>query len=189
MSTSEARRSDATRNRERLIETARAAFLTDGGAVALEAIARSAGVGIGTLYRHFPTREALVEAVYRAEIEAIEAEAEVLLLGAPAAVALRRWMNRYAQFVVTKVAMQDSLMSVLAARAGGVSEIRARINGTIEKFLAAGRSDGTLRDGIPADDVTLSLASMMLASAKSQDPDQAQRLLDLLMAGLTAGRG
>ncbi len=80
-------------------------------------------------------------------------------------------------------------MSVLAARAGGVSEIRARINGTIEKFLAAGRSDGTLRDGIPADDVTLSLASMMLASAKSQDPDQAQRLLDLLMAGLTAGRG
>ena len=90
-------RADAHRNRERLLETATAAFTAaDGTTVSLEAIARDAGVGIGTLYRHFPNREALVEAVYRTELAEVAASAGQLLERHPPVVALRRWMDRYA---------------------------------------------------------------------------------------------
>ncbi|WP_244548743.1 hypothetical protein [Bradyrhizobium canariense] len=97
---------------------------------------------------------------------------------------MRRWMDRYAQFVATKRAMYDALRVALTPRMGAVSEIRARINATIAKFLAAGSQDGTIRDDVQPDDVTLSLAGMVLAATTSPDRDQMRRLLDLLMDGL-----
>ena len=113
-------RVDAQRNRTRLIEAARSAFAgpsATAAPVSLEAIAREAGVGIGTLYRHFPTREALTEAVYRTELDGVLAQAAVLLREHEPVVALRSWMEAYAAFVTAKRGMAESLRSLLAAGA------------------------------------------------------------------------
>jgi len=186
LSTSNSSRADARLNRERLIAEARALFAAGDGAATLDAIAKAAGVGIGTLYRHFPTREALVEAVYRLELDALDVEADNLLMAQPAAEAMRRWMDRYARFVATKRAMNDALRVALVPQSGAVPEIRSRISGTVARFIAAAARDKTLRDGLQADDVTLGLAGMVLAATASSDGEQAGRLLDLLMAGLSA---
>jgi AcrR family transcriptional regulator len=177
-------RSDARRNREKLIEVATAAFAAaDGGSVSLESIARDAGVGIGTLYRHFPTREALVEAVYRAELAEVAAAAEQLLRHHPPKAALRRWMDRYASFVAAKRGMAESLRALFDAGAVHPNRTRASIVGAVEMLLKAGTDDGSLRSDIRADDVVSSLLGIFLASAS---PDQTARLLDLLVAGVAA---
>lgn len=159
-------------------------FSKAGESATLEAIARAAGVGIGTLYRHFPTKEALVEAVYRSELDALDLDADSLLSRQPSADALRQWMNSYARFVATKHAMHDALRIALTFRSSAGSETRIRINATIEKFLSAGKLDESIRDGIRADDLTLSLAGLVFATIASADEQQTTRVLDLLMAGL-----
>ncbi len=186
LSTPGPRRADATKNRERLIAEARALFSSGDGAATLESVAKAAGVGIGTLYRHFPTREALIEAVYRLELDSLEVEAGDLLDRHSAAEAMRRWMDRYVQFVATKHAMHDALRIALAPRAWAVSEMRVRVDKTIAKFLEVGSQDGTLRDNVRPDDVTLSLVGMVLAATTSTDVHQASRLLDILIASLRA---
>jgi AcrR family transcriptional regulator len=177
-------RADARRNRERLLEVAAAAFGTaDGASVSLESIARDAGVGIGTLYRHFPTREALVEAVYRAELAEVAATAEQLLNRHPPKLALRRWMDRYASFVAAKRGMAESLHALFEAGAVHPNQTWASIVGAVEMLLKAGADDGSLRCDVPADDVVSSLLGIFLLNAS---PDQTARLLDLLVAGVAA---
>ena len=102
-------RADAARNRERLIAEARRFFSAGGATVSLDGIAQAAGVGVATLYRNFATREALVEAVYRSELDALAADADALLAAHGALDALRLWMDGYARFVATKHAMRDVL--------------------------------------------------------------------------------
>jgi AcrR family transcriptional regulator len=184
LSTPFRRRADAIKNRERIVLGARKLFSTVANSVSLEAIAREAGVGIGTLYRHFPTKEALVEAVYRSELDELDLEAEGLLASRPSSDALRQWMDRYAKFVANKHAMHDALRISLAPRSGTVSETRVRISETIAKFLAAGSRDGSIREGIRAEDLTLSLAASVFAATASADLNQVGRVLDFLMAGL-----
>ncbi len=188
MSTSPRLRADAAKNRERIIVEARDLYAANGSTVSLEAVARAAGVGIGTLYRHFPTREALAEAVYAIELDALDEEADALLARCSGADAMRGWMNAYARFVATKHAMHDALRIALTPRSGAGSETRLRINRTIGKFLAAGAADGSLRDGVRADDLTLSLAGSVFAASSSQDAEQIGRVLDLVMAGLRTSR-
>lgn len=177
-------RADATKNRARMIAEAQKLFATAGNATTLEAIAQAANVGIGTIYRHFPTKEALVEAVYRSEIDALDREADDLLSRHSGFDAMRLWMNSYARFVATKHAMHDALRIALTPRSGTVSATRARIGKTLSRFLAAGSRDGSIRDGIRADDLTLSLAGSMFAATASADQEQISRVLDLLTAGL-----
>ncbi len=175
-------RSDARRNRERLLAAASAAFGgADGRSVSLESIARDAGVGIGTLYRHFPSREALVEAVYRAELAEVAASAEELLALHPPKVALRRWMDRYAGFVAAKRGMAESLTALLNSGAVELSQTRASIVGAVDLVLCAGADDGSLRSGVRADDVVSSLLGIFVAS---DSPEQAHRMLDLLLTGV-----
>src|SRR5246500_3363242 len=102
-------RADAVRNRERVLESAKAVFSAGGGDASLEAVAREAGVGIGTLYRHFPTREALYEAVYRREVEQLGEMAEQLKDDAAPVDALRRWLRSNVEFVATKKGMAAAL--------------------------------------------------------------------------------
>ena len=180
-------RIDAAKNRDRLIAAAREQFSTGEKTLSLEAVARGAGVGIGTLYRHFPTREVLVEAVYRSELDALAAEAEPLLAAYPAAEALRRWIDRYARFVGTKRAMYDALQIAVTSGASRASDTRVRIRATIAKFVAAGASDGTLRDDVDADDIAVNLAGIVLATI-STDPLQMGRLLNLLVDALGSDR-
>jgi AcrR family transcriptional regulator len=161
----EVARADARRNRERLLEVATAAFAAaDGRPVSLESIARDAGVGIGTLYRHFPNREALVEAIYRTELAEVAAAAEQLLKRHPPKIA-------------------ESLHAMFDSGAMQPSRTRDSIAGAVNLLLRAGADDGSLRSDVQADDVVSSLIGIFLASAS---PDQTGRLLDLLVAGVAA---
>lgn len=174
-------RRDAQRNRDRLIEVARDAF-AGGGVPSLEAVARGAGVGIGTLYRHFPTREALVDAVYRSELDEVCASAERLAQGDQADVALRAWMDRYSAFVRAKHGMAESLSATLASGVGGGT--RARIRSAMAGLLAAGAADGTLRGDVDPDDAVVAMLGACLATAAPGSREQTARLLDLLLDGL-----
>lgn len=180
-----AERADARRNRERLLATAAAAFASADGPVSLEAIARDAGVGIGTLYRHFPNREALVEAVYRTELAEV-AESAVQLLGRyPPVIALRRWMDRYASFVAAKRGMAESMHAMFVSGVVQPSQTRDSVVGAVTTLLEAGAADGSLRADISPDDVVSGLIGIFLASHSAQ---QAARLLDLLVDGVSATR-
>jgi AcrR family transcriptional regulator len=149
--------------------------------VSLESIARDAGVGIGTLYRHFPSREALVETIYRAELAEVAAAAERLLKRDPPKTALRRWMDRYASFVAAKRGMAESLRAIFDSGAMEPSQTRDSIVGAVDMLLRAGADDGTLRPDVQADDVVSSLIGIFLASGS---PQQTSRMLDLLVAGV-----
>lgn len=177
-------RADAVRNRERLVAEARRFFSAGGATVPLDAVAQAAGVGVGTLYRHFPTREALVEAVYRSELDALAAEAEPLLAAHPALDALRIWMDRYALFVAAKHAMRDALRIALTSPTASRPETRARVRDIVARFVAAGAADGTIRADVEPDDVTVCLAGAVLMTATSTDAGQLSRLLNLLLDGL-----
>src|ERR1700739_4709523 len=137
-------RADAVRNRERLLEAAKAVFSAGGPDASLEAVARRADVGIGTLYRHFPTREALFEAVYRREVEQLSELAEELKSEAAPVDALRRWLRSNVEFVATKKGMATAL----APAAGPPSELTAfsferltkAIGMLLERAVAAGEA-------------------------------------------------
>jgi AcrR family transcriptional regulator len=181
-------RADAVRNRALLLDAARKAFEASDGStpVSLEAIARAAGVGIGTLYRNFPTREALVEAVHASELDEVVASAQPLRDGRAAIDALRLWMDRYARFVATKQGMADALMSALASGAIRKSETRERIVATVGGLLAAGAADGTIRADVDPGDLTALLVAVFVAAGDAKDTERVAGMLDLLMNGLRA---
>lgn len=178
-------RADARRNRDKIVAAARAAFTASGDdSVPLETIARDAGVGVGTLYRHFPAREALVEAVYAAELDDVTGSAPDLLARYPPDAALRAWLDRYAEFSAVKRGMIDTLRAGWSA-GRAAPRTRERVNAVIETMLAAGARAGTLRADIPADDVTSMLLGVFLStSASGSGDDQRGRLLDLLLDSL-----
>ena len=177
-------RADAALNRERLIAEARLFFSTGDATVSLELVAQAAGVGVATLYRHFPTRETLVQAVYRSELDALAADADQLLAGHKALDALRVLMDRYARFVAAKHAMRDALRIALTSPTAATPETRVRVRAVVGRFMAAGAADGTIRTDVEPDDVTLALAGAVLMTATSTDTFQLPRLMDLLLDGL-----
>lgn len=179
-------RKDAQRNRERLLAEAVAAFSHDADAP-LEGIARAAGVGIGTLYRHYPTREALAEAAYRAELTRLCETTGELLRQHPPDVALRRWIDRFLDYMATKRAMGEALRAVVAAGGAPFSESRAHLTAAVETLLQAGAEAGALRSGVEAEDVLLGLAGMIQGLQAPAQRAQAGRLADLLVDGLRFG--
>lgn len=186
-------RADAQRNRLRLIEVAKAAFADVGTDVSLEEIARRAGVGIGTLYRHFPTRDAIVAAVYRNEVEQLASAAERLLDTLPAGEALHQWMRLAIDYIATKKLMA----SALNAMAGGTKELYAssgpRLTDSMKLLVDRAKSTGDIRANVDADDMLRALVGISYATIRPDgvDPDwrdSALRLLDVLMAGLRTAR-
>ncbi|WP_233584024.1 TetR/AcrR family transcriptional regulator [Micromonospora sp. CV4] len=174
-------RADALRNRERLLEAAIQAFSRPGPEVTLDAIARAAGVGIGTLYRHFPTREALIEAAYRNELGKLCDAAPDLLDQSPPDRALRAWMSRFIDYLATKRGMADALRLVIATGTNPYAQSRDRLLEALGRLLAAGAAAGTVRADVDTGDVLVSLSGISLAAGERA---QADRLLDLLMDGL-----
>ncbi|NEB78902.1 helix-turn-helix transcriptional regulator, partial [Streptomyces sp. SID14478] len=150
----------------------------------LEAVAREAGVGIGTLYRHFPTREALVEAVYSAELDAVVDSAPALLAELPPQAALRAWMDRYGAFFAAKRGMSDTLRAGWASGSIATPATRERITAAIATVLAAGAAAGTLRADVEAEEVTLMLLGVFLSTTAVNAPDRTGRLLDLVVDAL-----
>ena len=177
-------RSDAKRNRELLLAAATEAFREADEQVSLEAIAKRAGVGIGTLYRHFPTREDLVEAVYLSELDRLQASATKLLAAEPPDLALRAWMDRFARWAAGKQGMIETLRAMFASGAIVRSEMQERLAATIADFLVAGAAAGTLRDDVKAPDVLRSLIGLITVGGAGPDRSSLARTLDLLVDGL-----
>ncbi|QOZ27807.1 MULTISPECIES: TetR/AcrR family transcriptional regulator [Bradyrhizobium] len=177
-------RADAVRNRERVLEAAKAVFSAGGSEASLEAVARQAGVGIGTLYRHFPTREALFEAVYRREVEQLGDLAEQLQCAPEPVEALRRWMRANVEFVATKKGM----ISALALVAHGSTELYAysfdRLTKAIGTLLARAVAAGEIRGDISAEDVLRALIGMCYMHDQPGWQATALRLLDVFVDGL-----
>jgi AcrR family transcriptional regulator len=174
-------RADAQRNYDALIEAARAAFRDADADTSLEEIAKRAGVGIGTLYRHFPTREALVEAAYRTELDKLCDAAPTLLAQLSPERALRAWMDRFVDYMTTKRGMAEALKAVIASGGNPYAVSRDRMLAAVGSLLDAGIAAGTLRADVQAADVLASLSGVTLAAAGR---DQAGRLLDLLLDAL-----
>ena len=177
-------RADAQRNRDRLLAAAARAFSGDTPDVTLESIARDAGVGIGTLYRHFPTREALVEAAYRNELARLCDAAAGLLRAGPPDQATRAWMDRFIDYMTAKRGMADALRAVIASGGDPFAQSRDRLLGAITTLLAAGAAAGTMRGDVEPGDVLASLSGVSLAAGEPAQRAQARRMLDLLMDGL-----
>lgn len=177
-------RADARLNRDRLLEAAAEAFAREGADTSLKAIAQQAGVGIGTLYRRFPTREDLIEATYRNETTKLcQSALRLLETGEPLA-ALREWMSRFVDYMLTKHGMSDALPGILAAREGLRAGTRTMLRDAIGTLLEAGVHTGELRADVPPDDVLMALGGITLIAGAEDQRELAARLLDLLTAGL-----
>jgi AcrR family transcriptional regulator len=168
------------------VAAARQAFTAQGDKATLEAIARDAGVGIGTLYRHFPSREAMIVAVYRAELTRLCDSARDLLDGRSADRALRAWMDRFADYIAAKREMADVLRVVISSGVVTHSQAQAELSVAAQALLDAGIADGTLRADVAAMDVVAGIIGVFLVCGPGQS-EQAARLLDLLADGLRPG--
>ena len=180
-------RVDAERNRARLLDAARAAVASGQAPVTLEQIAKDAGVGIGTLYRHFPTREALVEALYRKELADLCASPEDLLKEHAPEQALRAWMDRFADYVAAKREMADTLRAVFASGAVTVSHARQELTASVKTILDAGIADGTLRADVRPEDLVAMVVGAFTATSLDGGQEQLKRMLDLLVDAVRAG--
>jgi len=175
-------RADAQRNRDQILAAAARAFSKCGLEATLEGIAKDAGVGIGTLYRHFPTRELLIEAAYRNELAGVCGAAPELLDKLPPTEALRTWMGRYIDYMTRKLGMADALRAVIASGANPYAQSFELLVGAIKPLLDAGVAAGEIRPDVSADDVLVSLSGVALAAGTRRD--QADRLVNLLLDGL-----
>jgi AcrR family transcriptional regulator len=176
-------RSDARENRRRIVEVARDAF-TRAGDTSLNEIAKRAGVGPGTLYRHFPTRESLVLVVYRHEIEDLAALAPALLDTHPPLEALRLWLDRVARYGQLKYGAAEIIHA--ATTSGIEDEAYALVIGAIKLLLAAGSDAALLRPDIDPDDFLLLISFLWRINPATGAEARAARMLDLVMEGLLA---
>jgi AcrR family transcriptional regulator len=175
------KRADARRNYEKVLTAARAAFAEGGESTSLEEIARRAGVGIGTLYRHFPNRQALLEALYVGEVEEVCRSAEELSDVDPWA-ALNTWFERFIAYVATKRALADELLNYLDRDAELFRTCRVSLFAAGEPLLARAQEAGVVRPDVTVDDVI----SMVIGIAKipSSDPSQTGHILRIALDGL-----
>ena len=177
-------RADAERNRVRLLETAKAAFAEKGSGASLDEIARTAGVGAGTLYRHFPTRDALVAAVYRNETEQLVAAADRLEETHPPVMALREWLLLFVDYIATKHGMYEVLNSI----AGGTSELysasTAQMKQAIAKLVDRAVASGDIRLDLDPLDLLRALAGVANIGLGPDGERAAKHMVDILIAGV-----
>jgi len=180
-------RVDGQRNRERLIEAAKAAFGDVGADVSLDEIARRAGVGIGTFYRHFPTRDAIVEAVYRREVQQLAGAAQRLLGAMQPGEALHQWMRLFVDYIATKKVIASALASIV----GGVTDLYAasgaQITEAMSLLVARAAAAGEIRADVDPSDLLRALVGFTYGAAGPGWQASALRLIDILMDGLRKG--
>jgi AcrR family transcriptional regulator len=179
-------RADARRNRERLLAAALEVFAAQGTDVSLKAIAKAAGVGIGTLYRHFPTRDALLEAAYRSEVAQL-CDVEELLRDRPPDAALAEWMNRFVDYAVTKRGLSGALRTLAASGSDIYDDTRRQILTALNELLTAGIAAGTIRPDADAEDVVRATGAIWVIPDEPGWADHARRVLTLVMDGLRYG--
>jgi AcrR family transcriptional regulator len=177
-------RTDATRNRDQLLQVATRVFATADTEPSMRAIAREAGVGIATLYRHFPNRESLVDAVYRDQVARLTAGARDLLAQLPPPVALRRWMDLFGHWIATKNGMLDTLVAMIESGEIAHGRTRTELLAAIDEILDAGRATGELRTDVSAEDIAAGLIGIFTVAKPPDHNGRATRLLNVLMDGL-----
>ncbi len=150
----------------------------------MRAIAREAGVGIATLYRHFPNRESLVDAVYRDQVERLTTGARDLLAQLPPPAALRRWMDLFGDWIATKNGMLDTLVSMVESGEIAHGRTRTELLAAIDDILNAGRTTGELRADVSAEDIAAGLIGVFTVAKPPEQAARASRLLNVLMDGL-----
>lgn len=178
-------RADARRNYERIVATAREVFLEHGIEAPLDDIAKRAQVGPGTLYRHFPTRDALIEAVYRTEIEELADSAHTLAKELPPGDAVRAWMREQVRFVVYRAGLAAALKSAIDEDSETFRYCKDKLRTAVATVLEPAQADGTIRADLEPSDL-LRLGHGIGASAKYADEAGMERLLSVVLDGLKA---
>ena len=181
-------RRDAQRNRERLLEVAKAAFTRHGAEASLDEIAKQAGVGAGTLYRHFPTRDALIEAVYRTEVERLAAAERGFAASRPPLEALRAWMLLLIDHIAAKHIIAPALNSVVGGPSRLYESSRSLIQGAMESLVQRAKESGDIRRDIDAADLLRAMIGVSLVGSDSDWQQSAKRLVDVLIAGSRAAK-
>jgi AcrR family transcriptional regulator len=177
-------RADAIRNRERVLEAAKAVFSQGGPEAGLEAVARQAGVGIGTLYRHFPTREALYESVYRHEVEQLVELAKHLEAGTAPVEALRCWLRAGVEFMATKKGMATALAMAAHGSSDLVAYSLERLTNAVGELLQRAAAAGEIRADIDPEDLLRAVLGMCYAYDGTAWQPKVLRLIDVFVDGL-----
>lgn len=181
-------RTDSLRNRERLLEAAKEAFTRFGVSASLDDISRQAGVGAGTLYRHFPTRDALIEAVYRSEVEKLAAAGRKFAETMPPIEALRTWMLLFVDHMAAKQIIAPALNSV----AGGPSKLyegsRSLIHGVMDMLVKRAIKSGEIQKEVDALDLLRPLIGVFFVDSGPGWQPNARKLVDILIAGARPAR-
>jgi AcrR family transcriptional regulator len=176
-------RTDAQRNRERILDVAKEAFTSSGANASLDDIAREAGVGPGTLYRHFPTRDALIEAVYRSGVEKLAAAGRKFSESMPPVEALRAWMLLFVDYVATKHLIAPALNTLV----GGASKLyegsREQIRGAMRALVKRAIKSGDIRKDLDPLDLLQALIGVSNVASSPDWQQSARRLVDILIAG------
>ncbi|MFE2433006.1 TetR/AcrR family transcriptional regulator [Streptomyces sp. NPDC059373] len=180
-------RADAQRNEDRLLKAAAAAFAREGAGASVKDIAREAGVGVGTLYRRFPSKELLIEAIYRHEVQRLCEVAPHLAATLRPVDALRTWMERFIDFMAAKHGMADALRTVLTDDSERL-QTRTLLTEAIDHLLTSREGQSVARPGVNAQDVLMALGGISLMAASEEQRDLATRLIDLLLHGVVTTR-
>ena len=176
-------RMDAQRNRERILEVAKGAFARSGAGTSLDDIAKQAGVGAGTLYRHFPTRDALLEAVYRTEVEKLAAAERKLAQDLSPIEALRAWMLLFVDYIATKQIIAPALNTLVGGPSKVYEASGAQITGAIRALVERAIESGDIRRDLDPLDLLRALIGVSNVACGPDWQQSARRLVDILITG------
>jgi len=176
-------RTDAQRNRSRILEVAKEAFSRSGANASLDDIARQSGVGAGTLYRHFPSRDALLEAVYSNEVRKLAVAERELSARLPPVEALRAWMLLFVDYIATKQIIAPALNTLLGGPAKVYEASRSQIQGAIEVLVKRAIKSGEIRSDLDPFDLLRALIGVSNVASTPDWRQSARRLVDILISG------
>jgi len=176
-------RTDAQRNRERILEAAKQAFTRFGANASLDDIAKEAAVGAGTLYRHFPTRDALIEAVYRSEVEKLAAAGRKFTETMPPIEALRTWMLLFVDHIAAKQIIAPALNSVVGGPSKLFESSRGLVQGAIDGLVKRAIESGDIRSDLDPFDLLRALIGVSFVASAPGWQQSARRLVDILITG------
>lgn len=186
-STDRKTRTDAQRNRERILEVAKKAFTRSGANASLDEIAKQAGIGPGTLYRHFPTRDELIEAVYRTEVEKLAAAEQTFAETMPPLDALRAWMLLFVDYIATKKIIAPALNSMVGGPSKMFEASHAQIWEAIRVLVKRAVDSGAIRKDLDPIDLLRALIGVANVATSPDWQKSARRLVDILITGARSG--
>ena len=181
-------RADAQRNRERILDVAKTAFTRQGAETSLDDIAKQAGVGAGTLYRHFPTRDDLLVAVYRSELEKLAAAERKFAEAMPPLEALRAWMQLFINYIATKKIIAPALNAMVGSHSKVLEASHAEIHGAISALVKRAIESGDVREDIDALDLLRALVGVSYVASGPEWQQSARRLVEILISGSRPAR-